>query len=103
MRMWGVNPRLMCAKHLLGEHVEMHMFKGTIIKGRSIQGYVENHLVEVHKIKERHDELALEMTQRGYAHNSPLEEFKMWKEGTLDRNENLKELSRRCDMCSRLR
>ena len=26
MRMWMVNPRIMCRQHLLGEHVEIHMF-----------------------------------------------------------------------------
>lgn len=24
--MWGVDPSAMCRNHLLGEHVEMHMF-----------------------------------------------------------------------------
>ena len=36
MRMWNVDPKLMCNKHLLGEHVEMHMFFGTIQKGISM-------------------------------------------------------------------
>ena len=25
MRMWMVNPKMMCNKHLLGEHVELHL------------------------------------------------------------------------------
>ena len=32
MRMWLVPPQLMCDQHLLGEHLEMHMFIGTIRK-----------------------------------------------------------------------
>ena len=35
MRMWNVDVTKMCNKHLLGEHVEMHMFVGIIIKGTS--------------------------------------------------------------------
>jgi hypothetical protein len=30
MRMWMVNPRIMCGNHLLGEHLETHMFYGII-------------------------------------------------------------------------
>ena len=30
MRQWMVDPRLLCRKHLLGEHVENHMFIGTL-------------------------------------------------------------------------
>ena len=33
MRMWLVNPALLCRQHLLGEHVEMHMFAGHILEG----------------------------------------------------------------------
>ena len=41
MRMWMVNPEILCRKHLLGEHVELHMLVGWIIKGKSIQGYLD--------------------------------------------------------------
>lgn len=33
MRMWLVPPSHMCRKHLLGEHVELHMLLGTLKKG----------------------------------------------------------------------
>lgn len=72
MRMWMVNPKKMCRKHLLGEHVELHMFVGTIKKGISIQGYIDNGLVNPRMIKKRHKELVKEMERRGYNHNSPL-------------------------------
>ena len=36
MRMWLVPPSHMCRKHLLGEHVELHMLLGTLKKGKSI-------------------------------------------------------------------
>lgn len=41
MRMWKVNPKNMCRQHLLGEHVECHMFVGAILKGISLSGYIK--------------------------------------------------------------
>ncbi len=73
MRMWGIDPKLLCNKHLLGEHVEMHMFAGTIEKNKSIQGYINKGLVNPCRIKERHDELSEEMLRRGMNHQSPLD------------------------------
>ena len=73
--MWKVNPELMCRKHLLGEHLEMHMFIGCLLKGKNIQGYINKGLIEVDKIRERHEQLKEEMEKRGYVHNSPLKYF----------------------------
>jgi len=28
MRMWMLNPKALCRKHLMGEHVEIHMLVG---------------------------------------------------------------------------
>jgi len=69
MRMWKVNPKSLCRKHLLGEHVECHMFLGSLAKNISLKGYIEKGLVEVHNIIKRHDELAIELGSRGYQHN----------------------------------
>jgi hypothetical protein len=103
MRMWKVNPELMCNQHLLGEHVEMHMFVGTLNKSKSILGYLENGLVEVHNIRKRHDELATEMAKRGFKHNSPLPKFKYKKAGEVDSKSNLLELRKRCHACKQLK
>lgn len=67
-----VNPRLTCRRHLLGEHVELHMFVGTLNKGVSVQGYLEDGLLEPISLYERHDALVAEILRRGYHHNSPL-------------------------------
>lgn len=67
-----VKPELMCNMHLLGEHVELHMFVGTMKLGRSLTGYVRNNLVEPRSIVRRHQELAFEMIRRGMKHNSDL-------------------------------
>jgi len=97
--MWKVNPSYLCNQHLLGEHVEMHMFAGCINKGVSLKGYLEKGLVEVHLIKERHEELVKEMLKRGFNHQSSLPGFKAWREGKVDVFNNLLELSNRCPKC----
>lgn len=100
MRMWSVPPHYMCRKHLLGEHVEMHMFAGSIAKGTSMRGYLDGGLLEIHKIRERHDVLAEEMLRRGYTHNSPIDIPDMEPEGAVDILLNVWELSVRCAECA---
>jgi len=68
MRMWMVNPKIMCRQHLLGEHVEIHMFVGTLSRGKSVKGYLEKGLLEVHNLYWRHEELVEEMKRRGTVH-----------------------------------
>ncbi|MDD2201977.1 MAG: pyrimidine dimer DNA glycosylase/endonuclease V [Firmicutes bacterium] len=99
--MWNVHPRLMCRKHLLGEHVEMHMFAGTLVRGMSIQGYIDGGLVEVENIRRRHDELAEEMKARGFKHASPLrDDCPTFCAGRVDAKANIIELARRCPECA---
>ena len=74
MRMWMVDPKIMCNKHLLGEHVELHMFVGTLKKKKSIQGYINNNFLEPLSILDRHTALSVEMTDRGMNHKSPIDE-----------------------------
>jgi hypothetical protein len=99
MRMWNIEPRLMCNKHLLGEHVEMHMFAGTINKNKSIKGYIDKGLVEVHNIKKRHDTIAEEMGKRGMKHKSKLPRYPVKRIGTVNIKENEKDLFKRCKKC----
>lgn len=72
MRMWMVNPKILCQKHLFGEHVELHMFIGTLKRNISISGYIKNNLLEILSIEQRHSELSMEIMNRKYKHNSPL-------------------------------
>ncbi|MCU1284379.1 MAG: hypothetical protein JWO13_729 [Acidobacteriales bacterium] len=99
MRMWMVNPRKMCNQHLLGEHVEIHMLVGTLVRKKSIAGFVENKLIEVHSIRKRHSELVKEMQRRGMQHQSPLPAFRSRTLGKVNRKTNLAELARRCERC----
>jgi hypothetical protein len=101
MRMWMVDPTIMCRNHLLGEHAEIHMFIGAINKGMSVKGYLSKGLLEVHNLYTRHEELVAEMERRGYKHLSDLDE--KWKiavkSGSINRKSNLRELVRRCLKC----
>lgn len=101
MRMWGVDPKFLCRNHLLGEHVEMHMFAGTIRKGISIQGYIDKKLVNPRLIKVRHDILVEEMKSRGYNHNSDLnlDDIDDQLFCPLDLENNEKDLKARCSLC----
>lgn len=73
MRMWMVPTEFLCRKHLLGEHVETHMFLGSFKKKKNIKGFVENNCAEPLSLRQRHDALAKEMGDRGYNHKSPLD------------------------------
>ena len=103
MRMWMVDPKLLCTKHLVGEHVELHMLAGTIVKGISIAGYVENGLAEIHSIIPRHAELAAEIIERGYNHQSELKTslplINCQSLGHVDRDNSIQELFKRCPDC----
>jgi hypothetical protein len=105
MRQWMCDPRIMCRQHLLGEHVEHHMFVGTINKEIGVSGYLADNLLEPLSLYTRHNELVEEMKIRGYNHKSPLPSV---VDGILtveqlavkiDRPASLAELLRRCPEC----
>ncbi len=74
MRMWMIDPKLLCQKHLFGEHYEIHLHKHNFVKHHSISGRISPIvLIEPQNMKIRHDELVEEMLRRGYNHNSPYE------------------------------
>lgn len=107
MRMWMVPPAIMCRKHLLGEHVEHHMFVGTINKGISVAGYLRDNLLKPMSLLQRHTLLSGEMAKRGYNHKSDLHMPRLlwinlsreerWTK--IDREASLGELIRRCPEC----
>lgn len=105
MRMWMTDPRGMCRQHLLGEHLEIHMFVNHINAGKGIDGYLDGNLLEIASLLHRHDALVHEMKTRGYQHNSPLPPVrtrgipvdKVFRR--IDREAALTELLRRCERC----
>ncbi len=103
MRQWSVNPEMLCRKHLLGEHVEHHMFVGSIKRGFSVEGYLRDGFLEPHTLKARHDEVAQEMLRRGYNHKSPLPNVSVshLRNGKIDVVRNIEDLRARCKECAK--
>lgn len=76
MRIWDVQPDLLCRQHLLGEHREVHALWNVITLGK--KGYANHPETKrwVGKQKAlylRHELLVKEMLYRGYSHSSPLD------------------------------
>jgi hypothetical protein len=98
--MWNVPTKYMCDKHILGEHVEIHMFIGSINKGKQLAGYVSKGLLDAENLFNRHEQLVKEMTERGMNHRSPLPQFVIPDyENNVNPEENLQELFNRCLRC----
>lgn len=70
MRMWMVNPKYMCTKHLVGEHGEIHKHKHNFVKGHSIEKRIRWAQIEPASMSSRHDELASYLQN----HKSPFEQ-----------------------------
>jgi len=104
MRMWMVDPAIMCRQHLLGEHVELHMMAAHLRLGRRVDGYVNNNCVEPRSIGARHKALAAELARRGYRHASPLEQppVASWQrpKACVDAAASLADLTGRCAECA---
>lgn len=72
MRMWMIDPKLLCRKHLIGEHGEIHKHRHCFEKQYSISRRVSPVVqIEPESMQSRHDALADEMARRGYNHGSP--------------------------------
>jgi hypothetical protein len=106
--MWNVPTTWLCRAHLLGEHLEMHMFAGALRQGKDLTGYIRGGLVELDAIEDRHKELVFEMQRRGYKHGTPLREVKLILPhgrdallflGNVDMWKNVYELMNRCATC----
>lgn len=101
MRMWAAPPMVMCNKHLLGEHLEMHMYVGSINRGTNMKGFIDKNLLDTSLIKIRHDSLVHEMGIRKMNHNSPLYYIDQLFQGigSVKEIDSIKELARRCKDC----
>jgi len=107
MRMWMINPKLLCDKHLLGEHGEMHKFIPTFRKGYRVDKRFDPVVqIQFKGYHERHEALAMEMLARGMNHKSPLPELPDFKaiypqyfEKTVDISNSTEDLVMRCERC----
>ena len=76
MRIWDINPKYLCRKHLLGEHAELHAIWSIILNKKS--GFKNHPEVKrwrgkLKALYKRHDLLVKEMKRREYNHFSPLD------------------------------
>jgi len=110
MRMWMCDPRILCRKHLLGEHLEQHMFVGSLKNKKKLSGYIRNNCLEPRSIFKRHEDLANEMFKRGYNHKSSMNETETQNVCDLsieeqyheiDKQKSLNDLIKRCPKCQK--
>ena len=76
MRIWDVHPSVLCRKHLLGEHRELHGLWNIITQGKKGYSFHPETIRWVGKQKAlylRHEMLVKEMQKRGYNHASYLD------------------------------
>lgn len=100
MRMWNIDPKLLCLQHLMSEHVQMHMAAKRINKGQNLLGYIMKGMIEPHNVVKRHDELAQELDDRGHHHKTPIEITTTVKEeGHIDLLKSIKTLAETCLDC----
>ena len=106
MRMWMIRPELMCNKHLLGEHGELHKFAPSFRKQYSVANRISPVVqIELSSYQSRHDELANEMIRRSMNHNSPIDvpDFSYLPrehyKAEVDVNVSIQDLYTRCDDC----
>lgn len=75
MRIWDVSPKLLCRKHLLACHYELHTIHSVLLNGK--KGYSKHPETvrwtgKLAALAAKHDDLVAEMTARGFNHSSPL-------------------------------
>lgn len=105
MRMWMVDPKILCQHHLMFEHLSLHAFMARLNLGYSLLGYVEHNLVEVAHLGHRHRVLVGEMVHRGLNHNSELPQitntsnYQAYRHHKVDRAKAISTLLGTCPRC----
>jgi len=103
-----IDPRLLCRKHLLGEHGEIHKHRHNFVKQHSISKRVSPVVqIEPSSMQKRHDELAEEMLRRGFNHQSPFVQPSVAYLSVEERNAQVdltiscNDLIERCPTCAK--
>jgi hypothetical protein len=99
--MWMVEAKMLCNRHLLGEHGEIHKHRHVFVKGYKIEG--RKGQIEPASMGSRHDELVREMFRRGMQHKSPYSQPDLSGYDltgfVVDRSASLADLIGRCQDC----
>lgn len=109
-QMWMVNTKILCKKHLLKEHDDIHFFINEIARGISLHNYVYNNKLEMQSLRNRHEEITREMASRAMEHTTPLpvlswscveEVFEDIYHKRINARDTFKELLKTCKTCRR--
>lgn len=76
MRIWDINLGLLCRRHLLAEHLELHVIWSVITnqhKGYSRHPETLRWRGRLRALYYRHEQQVAEMERRNYVHASPLD------------------------------
>ena len=78
MRVWDLNPKYLCRKHLLAEHRELHGLWNILTKHGCKGGYSRHPETlgwkgKTSALYNRHEALIKEFKKRGYNHHTPLD------------------------------
>jgi hypothetical protein len=102
VRIWDIDPALLCDRHLLGEHRELHAIWSILTTGK--RGY-RNHPETVRwrgrlvALYARHEAQVREMGARGFRHASPLD--RRLATGDADQTELLESVQRQRERLAR--
>lgn len=106
-----IDTKLMCDKHILGEHGEIHKHKHNFVKKHNMGGRLAfPSQISPREMQSRHDELVVEMIARGMNHKSDYEQPDVEYlfndnpysyECKIDIEHNLNDLANRCVECSK--
>jgi hypothetical protein len=100
--MWMISPSMLCRKHLLGEHGEIHKHRHNFVKRHNMNGRKGQIFPSL--MGARHEELVEEMIRRGYNHASPYDQPDVDYLGDFpppDIEANKKDLCGRCEECNK--
>jgi len=116
MRMWMLPTEILCKNHLLGEHKEIHTQLAFVLKHYNPSGWIRQEFIFPSYLLSRHKELIKELKARKYNHQSEITtlQFKEFisilakmkienyknKVSKSNRIKNLKDLLKRCPICS---
>ncbi|UCD03925.1 MAG: hypothetical protein JSW73_05305 [Candidatus Woesearchaeota archaeon] len=101
MRNWNISPKLMCNKHLVGEHGEIHKSVANLRYTKKwTLSLTAKGFLEPQNFLERHNELAKEMINRRMNHRSPLDVSELYlPKGKVDIRKSISDLKERCPQC----
>ena len=99
--MYNLYPTLLCDRHLLKEHMDIHMFKRALDLKVDICQEIKEGKIETHNLIKRHNELMVEIEARGYIHNTPIGKGEYKEQGKVDKTKVVAYLAIFCEDCKK--